>query len=306
MKKIILAIIALIIVVGLFSLNILTTNDSKPQTTKGYHDIHVVAAENEYGNIAELIGGSNVKVTSIINNADGDPHTFISSVKNAKLLADADVIIYNGADYDSWITPILKSNTTAKVIKVEDLVDYPKTSNFGMNPHLWFYPETFPAVAKKLTEVFSTKDSVDGSLFEKNLQNFNHKYQKVYDLVTQIKKTSANTPVTATEPVFGYMANALGLDIQGLDFQWVIMNDSEPSPQMMIKYQNLLKNKKVKVLFYNKQVTDNVTNNILKLAQENDIPVVGVTETMPTDTNAIDWLVSTLEETQSALEKAQN
>ena len=248
----------------------------------------------------------NVHALSRCKVSSGFAQVLVHTVKNAKRLADADVIIYNGADYDSWITPILKSNTTAKVIKVEDLVDYPKTSNFGMNPHLWFYPETFPAVAKKLTEVFSTKDSVDGSLFEKNLQNFNHKYQKVYDLVTQIKKTSANTPVTATEPVFGYMANALGLDIQGLDFQWVIMNDSEPSPQMMIKYQNLLKNKKVKVLFYNKQVTDNVTNNILKLAQENDIPVVGVTETMPTDTNAIDWLVSTLEETQSALEKAQN
>lgn len=305
MKKIILTIVALIVILGggLFLIN--KPNTTKPSTTKESNVIHVVAAENEYGNIAKLIGGNNVQVTSIINNADGDPHTFISSVKNAKLLSDADVIIYNGADYDSWINPILKSNTKATVIKIQDLVNYPETSKFGVNPHLWFDPDTFAALANKLKEVFSEKDSANGSLFEINLESFNNKYKEVYDLVNQIKEASKNTPVTATEPVFGYMTEALGLDMKGLAFQWVIMNDSEPSPQMMIDYQKLLTNKEVKVLFYNKQVTDKVTENILKLAQENDIEIVGVTETMPTDTNAIDWLINTLEETKLALDKVQ-
>ncbi|MDE4949194.1 ABC transporter substrate-binding protein, partial [Francisella tularensis subsp. holarctica] len=78
--------------------------------------------------------------------------------------------------------------------------------------------------------------SVDNSLFEKNIENFNHKYQKVYDIVKQIKQSSSGTPVTATETLFGYMANALGLDMKGLAFQWVLMNDSEPSPKMIINY----------------------------------------------------------------------
>lgn len=298
-------IVAIIVVLGLVAVNLFTNSD-RPTTTKGSHDIHVVAAENEYGSIAKLIGGDNVKVTNIINNADGDPHTFISSVKNAKLLAEADIIIYNGADYDSWISPILKSNKKATIIKVQDLIDYPQTSKFGINPHLWFDPDTFPALANKLKESFSQKDPGDTSLYEKNLQNFNHKYEKVYDLVKQIKQSSAKTPVTATEPLFGYMADALGLDMKGLAFQWVIMNESEPSPKMMINYQKLFNNKEIKVLFYNKQVTDNTTKNILELAKNNNIPVVGITETMPTDDNAINWMVDTLQTTATALEKVQN
>lgn len=75
--------------------------------------------------------------------------------------------------------------------------------------------------------------------------------------------------------------------MKGLAFQWVIMNDSEPSPKMMIDYQKLLNDKQVKVLFYNKQVTDNVTNNVLELAKKNNIPIVGITETMPTNDDAI-------------------
>lgn len=303
MKKIILIIIAIVVIIGLLVMNFVP--NEKPEITKGSHDIDVVAAENQYGSVAQLIGGSNVKVTNIINNADGDPHTFISSVKNAKLLADADVIIYNGADYDSWIQPILKSNNNAVIIKVQDLVDYQKTSKFGINPHLWYNPKTFPALATKLKDVFIEKDPGDKSLYEKNYENFNHKYEKVYQLVEQIKQDNKGTPVTATEPLFGYMANALGLDMKGLAFQWVIMNDSEPSPQMMINYQKLFKDKEVKVLFYNQQVTDNVTHNILELANKNEIPVVGITETMPTTDNAIDWMIDTLQTTATVLEQSK-
>ena len=267
--------------------------------------ISVVAAENQYGSVAKLIGGSNADVTNIINNADGDPHTFISSVKNAKLLAEADVIIYNGADYDSWINSILKSNKDAVVIKVQDLGDFKKTSKLGINPHLWYKPQTFPALAKKLTAVYSKLDADNANLYKKNYKEFEHKYQTVYKMVTDIKAKYKGTPVTATEPVFGYMEDALGLKAKGLDFQWVIMNDSEPSPKMMINYQDLLKDKKVKVLFYNQQVTDNTTKNILNLAKKNDIPVAGVTETMPTNKDAISWMIDTLDATQKALEQTK-
>jgi zinc/manganese transport system substrate-binding protein len=265
--------------------------------------ITVVAAENQYGSVAKLIGGNNVSVTNIINNADGDPHTFISSVKNAKLLADADIIIYNGADYDSWINSILKSNKNAVIIKVQDLGNFKKTSKLGINPHLWFKPQTFPALAKKLTSVYTKIDSDDASLYKKNYKEFKHKYQTVYNMVDCIKTIYKDTPVTATEPLFGYMAEALDLHMQGLKFQWVIMNESEPSPRMMIDYQDFLKDKKVKVLFYNQQVVNTTTKNILNLAKKNDIPVVGVTETMPANKDAILWMIDILGETQKALEQ---
>lgn len=265
--------------------------------------INVVAAENQYGSVAKLIGGDNVSVTNIISNADGDPHTFISSVKNAKLLADADVIIYNGADYDSWINPILKSNKDAIVIKVEDLGDFDNTSKLGINPHLWFKPQTFPALAKKLTAVYAKLDTDNASSYGKNCKKFNYKYKDVYKLVKKIKAEYKDTAVTATEPLFGYMTTALDLKMKGLKFQWVIMNDSEPSPKMMISYQDLLKDNKVKILFYNQQVTDKTTSNILKLAKQNDIAVVNVTETMPAGKDAISWMLDTLDETQKALAK---
>ncbi|MDE4951058.1 ABC transporter substrate-binding protein, partial [Francisella tularensis subsp. holarctica] len=63
MKKYILIALAAVVIVSLVAINLLAESD-KPQTTKGSHDISVVAAENQYGSIAKLIGGCNVKVTN--------------------------------------------------------------------------------------------------------------------------------------------------------------------------------------------------------------------------------------------------
>jgi len=274
--------------------------------TSSYANISVVAAENQYGSVAKLIGGEKVDVTSIISNADGDPHTFISSVNNAKLLDSAQVIIYNGADYDNWVNSIVKNNTKAVSISAQSLIKPQSDSDLGVNPHLWYEPSTFDKMAQKLEATFTTLDPENKKYYQDNLDTFEKNYAEVYKMVDNIKESYNGTPVTATEPLFGYMSTALGLDMKGIHFQWVIMNDSEPTPKMMIKYQDLLSQKKVDVLFYNEQVVSNITKNILNLAKKNDIQVVGLTETMPQDKNAITWMISTLTNTKQALEKAKS
>ena len=47
--------------------------------------------------------------------------------------------------------------------------------------------------------------------------------------------------VTATEPVFGYMADALGLKMRNRAFQIAIMNDTEPSASQIAGFEKDLK-----------------------------------------------------------------
>ena len=93
----------------------------------------------------------------------------------------------------------------------------------------------------------------------------------------------------------------MGLSMQGLDFQWKIMNDSEPTPRMIVSYQDLLTSKKVKVMFYNNQVTDSITQNMQNLARKNGVAVVGVSETMPKNMTINNWLLSEIKATAAAL-----
>ena len=76
----------------------------------------------------------------------------------------------------------------------------------------------------------------------------------------------AGTTVTASEPVFGYMANALGLKMRNERFQLSIMNDTEPSAHDVAAFQDDLKGHKVRVMFYNKQASNKAVQTLVDLA----------------------------------------
>ena len=73
--------------------------------------------------------------------------------------------------------------------------------------------------------------------------------------------------MTATEPVFGYMADALGFKMLNYDFQVKIMNDAEPTADQTAAFEKSLTSKTAKILFYNSQVTDPTTDRIQKIAR---------------------------------------
>lgn len=262
--------------------------------------VKIVAAENFYGELAHEIGGNNVAVTSIISNPDADPHLFATSPKTSQSLAQAQIIIYNGADYDAWMEQMLTTVNKNQVIII-NVADLMKIKT-GANPHIWYQPATFPTLAKVLADKIAQLEPASKAIIQKNLASFLADNQQVAKQIATVKQHYQGTSVTATEPVFGYMAQALGLNMKGEDFQWKIMNDSEPTPKMVANYQSLLTNKQVKVMFYNNQVSDSLTGNMQKLARQNGVKVVGVSETMPKDTTINRWLTSEINATASALQ----
>ena len=107
--------------------------------------------------------------------------------------------------------------------------------------------------------------------------------------------------MTATEPVFGYMAEALGLKMRNQRFQLAMMNDTEPSARDLAAFENDLKQHKVKVLLYNKQVTAKLTERLLDVAGKAKVPIVGITETQPANVSFGDWMVDELDAFDKAL-----
>ena len=84
-----------------------------------------------------------------------------------------------------------------------------------------------------------------------------------------------------TPPVL-LMLMAAGLDIKSpVGFASAIEDGNDPSPADILAMENLINNHQIKVLLYNAQVTNPTTQHIRDLATSAGIPVVGVTETMP-------------------------
>jgi zinc/manganese transport system substrate-binding protein len=261
--------------------------------------IALVAAENFYGSVARQIGGDRVSVASIMNNPDQDPHLFEVSPSIIRQIAAAKIVVYNGADYDPWIEKLLtvtpKPDRT--VIVAAEIVN----RKAGDNPHLWYNPTTMPAVASALAAALAAADPAHKDDYAARLETFVASLEPLNEKIAAIRGKFAGIPVTASEPVFGYMADALKLTMRNERFQLAIMNDTEPSARDLAAFERDLKTHQVRVLFYNKQAQNNIVQHLVDLARASNIPVVGVTETAPSGASYQDWMLMQLDETQRAL-----
>ncbi len=260
--------------------------------------IAVVAAENFYGDIVRQIGGDRVSVVSIMNNPDQDPHLFETTPGIVRQLAGAQIVILNGANYDPWMEKLLAAapRSGRTVISAAQLVG----RNPGDNPHLWYDPATMPVVANALAEALTKADGAHASDYAARLKTTLSGLARVTERVAQLKAKHGGAAVTATEPVFGPMAEALGLTMRNQRFQLAMMNDTEPSARDVAAFENDLKERKVKLLIYNSQVSEKLTERLRDIAIKAKVPVVGVTETMPANVSFQDWMLGEL----GAIDKA--
>jgi len=261
--------------------------------------IAVVAAENFYGDIARQIGGDLVAVVSIMNSPDQDPHLFETTPGIVRQIADAQVVIYNGADYDTWMEKLLAAapRPGRLTINVAALTNH----RAGDNPHLWYDPSIMVAVARALDANFAKADPAHGKDYNARLAAFEASLKPLNDKIAAIRGKYAGTAVTASEPVFGYMAQALGLKMRNASFQLSVMNDTEPSARDVASFEQDLKDHKVRAMFYNKQASNKIVQHLVELASTAKIPVVGVTETAPPDLSYQDWMLGELGDAEKAL-----
>ena len=261
--------------------------------------IPVVAAENFYGDVVQQLGGDRVDVTSILSNPDQDPHLFEASPKTARALQHASLVVYNGADYDPWMAKLLNvsKNDKRKTIVAAELIG----KKSGDNPHLWYDPSTMPAVARAVSAALASADPAHKAAYDANLAKFLDSLKPIADKVAALRGQYAHVSVTATEPVFGYMSDAIGLDMRNQRFQLATMNDTEASASDIAAFERDLRERRVRALIYNSQATEALTKRMLKLAQQSHVPTVSVTETQPAGKNYQQWMLAQLDALGNAL-----
>jgi zinc/manganese transport system substrate-binding protein len=270
-----------------------------PAASAGEAPITVVAAENFYGDVARQIGGPQVAVTSIISAPAQDPHEFEPSPSMARAVAHAQIVILNGANYDPWMDKLLAATSSAQrsVIVAAEL----RHRKPGDNPHLWYDPATVPAVARQVADELARRDPAHKDAYAQRLTSFLASLAPIDDAIRAIKAKYEGTPVTATEPIFGDMAQALGLVMRNQHFQLAVMNGTEPSVSDVASLQDDLSRRRVKILFYNAQVSDDLTARMLGIARAAHVPVVGVSETEPADKTYQAWIAGALDAVRKAL-----
>ena len=241
----------------------------------------MVAGENFWGNIAAQIGGRHVRVTSIISSPNADPHLYEADVTNAIAVAEAGLVIENGAGYDAFLPQLLGATRHPGriVVSAQQVLG---AAGPDVNPHFWYDIPRVPQVAHAIEAALARLDPRDATAFAAGLAAFGRSLRPVEAVIAQIRRRYQRAPVAYTERVPGYLLAAAGLRVlTPPGFAAAIEDGIDPGPGDTAVMNGLITGHKVKVLLYNAQAVSPVTQHVRSLAGQAGIPVVAVTETMP-------------------------
>jgi len=274
-----------------------------PQAPKGDRKIiQVVVAENFWGSIASQVGGSLVKVKSIITDPHADPHSYEPTSTDANAVADAQYVIYNGAGYDAWIGKLLVANpvSSRKTLNIGDF----NGKKEGDNPHMWYNPDYVTAVSNKIRDDLKSIDPTHAAALDQSTQEFlTTGLQRYHQLIADIKAKYNGMTVGATESIFSYLAPALGLHlITPTTFLKAVSETTDIAASDEATVEHQITSHQIMILVYNSQNTPNNIQNLLSLAKAKNIPTPTVTETLtPATASFQDWQSGQLQGIETAL-----
>jgi zinc/manganese transport system substrate-binding protein len=261
----------------------------------------VIGTENFYADLLAQIGGERVTAASLLNDPNADPHAFESSPQDAAQVADARLVIVNGLGYDAFMDKLLavSERPDRVVINVQALLRLAD----DVNVHIWYDPATMPKVAAAVADALARLDPPNAAWYASREQAYLARLEPIGDKIAQLKASYAGTPIAFTEDVAGYLTDAIGLVVKTpVRFMKAVEEGTDPPPVDVASERDLFTGKLVKALLYNSQVTSPTTAGIRDLAQQNDIPIVGVAETIPASFHTYqEWQLAQLADLERAL-----
>lgn len=263
----------------------LTACSTKKEANTNNHKVDIVTSTNIYANIAKNVVGKHGEVQAIIKNGDTDPHDFEPTTDSAKEVANANIVISNGLGYDDWMTKLADSNDIHMTKVGEELMGLKQ----GDNPHIWYNLDMPKKYVNYIVKRSSKIDPKHASYFRKNGQTYLNKIQSIKQLAAKIDAKHAKL-VYVSEPVFDYALERCHFKIGNPAFEEAVENETDPSAQVVHNMQESIKHKKISFFVNNVQASSSTVNGMVKLANQNQIPVLKVRETMPNGTNYYHWM----------------
>lgn len=263
--------------------------------------VNVVVSVDQWGDIVARLGGRCAKVKAILVSSSVDPHDYQPSPADASYFSGSQLVVVNGADYDPWAARL--AATTVPNVPVVSAAAVTHTPD-GANPHLWYRPSAVTAVADAVTAELTRLSPSAAGYFATQRSAFAADLKPYNALIAKIKAEAPGRSYAATEGVFTYMADALGLvNKTPPGYRRAVANQTDPSPGDLDAFRAELSGHRIDVLIMNPQTEGPVPDLIRNAAQQAGVPVVDATETVQAEAKSFQsWQIDQL----TALAKALN
>jgi zinc/manganese transport system substrate-binding protein len=242
-------------------------------------------------------------VTSLLSSPAQDPHEYIASARDELAVSKADVVIENGGGYDDFVDRLIEAgDARPAVINAVDVSGLSSPDGRELNEHVWYDLPTAQRVARRMAAAFGEADPARAAEYHRNAASFDSSVERLVHREAILERRYDGVRVATTEPVAGHMLAAIGaIDETPAQFSAAVEEGNDVSVAALDDTLTLLSDHRVAALVYNAQTSDPLTDRAKAAAVDSGVPVVAVSETLPTTDSYVSWMAENLDHLETAL-----
>jgi ABC-type Zn uptake system ZnuABC Zn-binding protein ZnuA len=155
-----------------------------------------------------------VQVTSLFK-PNVDAHDFEPSPADIETIAQADLVIENGAGLETWLhDTVTSSGYNGPVVDTSQGVRLRQVGGEA-DPHIWQNPRNAQVMAANIEGAMAAADPADASVFQTNLAAYTKQLQTLDAEVQRQIDGLANKKLVTNHDAFGYYIDRYGLQFVG-------------------------------------------------------------------------------------------
>jgi len=235
--------------------------------------------------VADIVGqvGDGIIDLIILLPVGVDPHTFEVTPRDVATIADAHVVIANGAGLEAFLeellenaggnTPVVYASQGVTFREMDSPHHEPETEGQeheteeplqeGMDPHTWTTPANVMVFVRNIVSALSALDPANAEAYEANANTYTTQLEEIDHWIQEMieRIPEENRKLVTDHTVFGYYADRYGLEQTGAVIP-VTSTAAQPSARELAALEEAIKEYDIKAIFVGNTVNPSLSAQV--------------------------------------------
>jgi len=272
--------------------------------------VQVVTSFSILADMVENVGGNHVAVTSLVG-ADGDTHVYSPSPRDAQAVAEADLVVFNGLQFEGWMERLIDASAHDGLLVIategverlsrgqahddhaqednhdDEHASHDDHAHGDSDPHAWQDLAMGKVYVVNIRDGLIEVDPDNSAAYAENAERYIQAIEATHaEIRERLTEIPPDTSVITGHDSFSYFANAYGLRFLS---PVGLSTEGDASAADMARLIDVIRDENVRALFH-----ENMTSPAMieQLAEETDLPIAGTlyADALAGEGDASTWL----------------
>lgn len=234
-----------------------------PSDAQAEDRIQVVVSMSVIGDLVEQVAGEHADVRSLVP-IGGDPHVHQPTPSDARAIADADVVLANGAGLEPWFDTLVAGADRKASFLTTDLDHVLLDEQDGVSdPHLWMVPPYVEVYVQTIAQHLAEADPDNAEAYRSNALVYRDELAALdHELKERLSRIPQDHRVLVTShDAYRYFAEHYGLKVVPVIG---VTTEEEPSAARVRDVVDVIRAQQVPTVFVETTINPAVMERIAR------------------------------------------